>query len=229
MLVHAGVVADVGALHPEDDVFGNIGGVVGDTLEIARHQQRVERLPHHIRALVHGLHQLDEGIVFHAIDDVIHFEDSLRQFGLAFDEGFESAPHHGAHRRTHARDVHGQIRGGHFDHVHHALGNVHGLIADALQIGVDLGHRQDEAQIHCHGLLHGQQIEGGLVDLALTGIDQALAFENHLATTEVAVDVGLTRAIHRLLRQPTHAKQLLPQIVEPLLKARAHYPNLPVM
>jgi hypothetical protein len=37
LLVHVGmdVVAHVGALHPENHVFGDVGGVIGNALEIA--------------------------------------------------------------------------------------------------------------------------------------------------------------------------------------------------
>ena len=66
-----------------------------------------------------------------------------------------------------------------------------------------------------------------------------LALKNHLATGKVAIDVSLPGAVHRLFRQSAHAEQLLAKIVEPLLKTRAHspnlsltnlpYPNLPVM
>jgi hypothetical protein len=87
MIFRGHVVADVGALHPEDDIFGDVGGVVGNTLEIAGYEQRIEGLPHYFGTLVHGLHELDEGIVLHPIDDVIHFEDGLSEFRLAFDEG----------------------------------------------------------------------------------------------------------------------------------------------
>ena len=120
----------------------------------------------------------------------------------------------------------GKIGGRKLDHVHHALGDVDCLIADALQIGIDLGDGKNEAQVDRHGLLHGEQIERGLVDFALGRIDQALAFEHHLAAREVALHVGLAGAIDRLLRQSSHAKQPLPQIIEPLLKARTHW-NLP--
>ena len=85
-IIRMHVVADVGALHPEDDVFGDVGGVVGDSLQVAGHEQRIERLAHDFRAIVHGLDELNEGIVAHAVDHVVHFEDGLRQFGFAFNE-----------------------------------------------------------------------------------------------------------------------------------------------
>ncbi len=174
------------------------------------------------RPVIHRLHQLDEGIVAHAVDDIVHFEDCLRKFDLPFDERLQRAPHHGADRGPHAGDVHRQIGGGKFDHVHDALGDVDRLVSYALEVGIDLGDGENEAQVDGHGLLHGEQVERRLVDFALGGIDQALAFEHHLAASKIALDIRLAGAIDGLLRESSHAKQPLPQIVQPLLKARAH-------
>jgi hypothetical protein len=60
------------------------------------------------------------------------------------------------------------------------------------------------------------------MDFAFGLIDEAFALQHHLTAREIAVDVGLTCAVHRLLRQSSHAKQPLPQIVKPELKARTH-------
>ncbi len=109
---------------------------------------------------------------------------------------------------------------------HHALGDVDRLVADALQVGVDLGDRQNEAQVRGRRLLCGQNVEGHFIDLALGGVDQALVFEDQVAAREIALGVRLTGAIHRQFRQSAHAEQFLPQVLHLLLKARAHYPNL---
>src|SRR4029077_10289633 len=144
MLLHTYIVANVGALHPEDYVFGDVGGVVGDALQVAGDEQGVESLPHDVGTLVHRLHQLNESIVLHAIDDVIHFEDRLGQFGFAFDECFQGSANHGADGSAHARDIDRQMCGGKVDHIHDALGDVYGLIADALEIRINFGDREDE-------------------------------------------------------------------------------------
>jgi hypothetical protein len=228
------VVADVGALHPEDDIFGDVGSVVSDALQIAGDEQGVKRLAHDVWALVHRLDQLYKSIIAHAIDDIVHLEDGLCEFNFSLNEGLQGAPNHRTDRSSHACNVNRQIGRRKIDHIHDALGDVDGLIADALQIGIDLGDRQDKAEIDRHWLLHGQEVEGFFVDLAFRGIDLALAFQHHLAPSEIAFDIGLTSAVDGLLRQSSHAKQPLPQIVEPLLKTRTHryepfYPNLPVM
>ena len=116
-----------------------------------------------------------------------------------------------------------------FHQIHRPLGDVDRLVADSLQIGVDLGDRENKAQIHGDRLLQGEQIEGQFVDFPLGDVDLEFAFEHHVAARQVAVNVRLAGAIHGLLGQSAHAKQTCSKIVQSLLKAGAHYPNLPVM
>ncbi len=119
---------------------------------------------------------------------------------------------------------------GQVHHVHHALGDVHRLVAYALQIGIDLGDGENEAQVDRHGLLHGEKVESHLVDLALGEIDLGLAVEHHAATGQVAFDIRLAGAVHGLLGQSAHTEQTCPKFVQSLQKTGAcHYPNLPVM
>src|SRR5580698_9913134 len=85
-LLRRNVVTDIRSAHPEDYIFRNIGGVIGDALQITSHEQCIERLPGYFGTIVHGLDQRNEGLVFHAIDDIIHFKNSLRKLGFAFNE-----------------------------------------------------------------------------------------------------------------------------------------------
>ena len=80
------MVADVSSENPEDYVFGNIGGMVGDTFQVARHQQRIQRLSSYMRLFVHLSREHDKGLVSHAIDYVIHFQHCLGQVGFSFYE-----------------------------------------------------------------------------------------------------------------------------------------------
>ncbi len=120
----------------------------------------------------------------------------------------------------------GNSTAGKFNQVHDALGNVDRLIAHALEVGVDLGDRENEAQIRGRRLLRGQDVEGQFIDLALGGVDEALVFEDQLAAGEIALGVCLGGAINRQFRETAHAEQFLPEVLHLLLKARAHHPNL---
>src|SRR5579863_1733879 len=204
------VVTHIGALHPENHIFGDVGSVIGDPLQIAGDEERVESLADRLWPVVHRLYELDKCIVAHAVDHVIHFEHGLRKLDLAFNERFQGAPNHGAHGASHASDVDWKIDNRKVHHVHHTFGNVHRLIAHALEISIDLGDGKDKAQVNSHRLLHGKQVKRRFIDLALGSVNQALAFQHHLATRQITLYISLARAIHRLLRQSSHTKQSLP-------------------
>src|SRR5436305_10882012 len=218
-------MAHIRALHPEDHILGDVSGMVGHSLQITRDQQRVQRLAYELGMVVHALHQLNEGVVAHAIDDVIHFEYRVREFNLALNERLQSATDHRTHGGPHSSDIDGQIGSRELDHIHDSLGDIDSLVAHALEIGIDLGNSKNEAQVHGHWLLHGEKIKGSLIDFAFGRIDEALAFQHHLAAGEITFDISLAGTVRRLLRQSSHAKQPLPQIVKPFLKTRAHLPQ----
>ena len=78
--------AHVGAPHPEDYILGNVRRVVCDALKIARDQQNVQRLPCAGRIVVHLPHQVDERLIFHAIDDAVHLQHRFRDFRFAIEK-----------------------------------------------------------------------------------------------------------------------------------------------
>ena len=95
------------------------------------------------------------------------------------------------------------------DQVEHTLRDVYCLVAYAFEIGIDLQYRKNEAQVHRHWLLHGEQIERQFVDLALGIVDGGLAGQNHLAELAVARAISFGRAVDGLLCQASHAQELL--------------------
>ena len=83
---YALVVADVGALDPEDDVFRDVGGVVCDALEVAADHQSVKSLRSDVALLFHNLSEGFVGGAVHRIDGVVHGENNARQFGIGFNK-----------------------------------------------------------------------------------------------------------------------------------------------
>ena len=65
------------------------------------------------------------------------------------------------------------LRGGCGRSLIDVLGDVHGLVADALEVGVDLHGGGDEPQVGGHGLLQGEQLQAAVVDLDLEVVDLA--------------------------------------------------------
>src|ERR1700730_11642552 len=62
------LVADVGATDPEDDIPGDVGGVVGYTLKRPGNDDRVQSLQADLRMAFHYLHELAPGNAIHAIN-----------------------------------------------------------------------------------------------------------------------------------------------------------------
>ena len=108
--------------------------------------------------------------------------------------------------------------------------DAHRLIADPLQVAVDLDHRQNEPQVDRHRLLLGEQLIGHLVQLALRRVDGGLILLDVLAQTLVALQIGVHRGLHRLLRERGHRKKLVLELGELKLKVNTgHDQNSPTL
>ncbi len=222
-------MADIEAAHPEDDVFGDVGSVIGHALEVARDEQGIEG---RLDVLGCALHLPDHGefhLTLHAVHIVVAEQDALGEVGIGVNEGFQRLADHAGGEGPHARDVGRHFADGRFQLVQHSLDDVHRLVANAFEVAVDLDDGEDEAQVGGHGLLHGEQVEREFVDFAFGYVDGMLGLEDVLAKFGVVLAVGGNGLLHGPFRQPTHAEQLVLEFVEAFLKTRAHYPNLPVM
>ena len=98
-------VTNVGAADPEDDVFGDVGGVVADALEIAGDDQGVEGLGGELGFFLDEGGERVEGSVVHVVDLIVEFEDGAGEVGIAFDEGLEGFADHGGGERGAPRRV----------------------------------------------------------------------------------------------------------------------------
>ena len=120
------------------------------------------------------------------------------------------------------RDIDRHLRRGERIEVAYALRDIHRLVADTLEIGIDLDHGQNEAQIDGHWLLHREQVQRHLVDLALQPVDRQFAMHHQVADRSVARAIGFNRALDRLLGHAGHHKELFLQLVQALMKPYAH-------
>ncbi len=90
-LEHGELVADVVAADPEDDVFGDVGGVVGGALEVAADDDGVEGLLGDVGVLLHDVDELALDGAVHVVDFVVEGEDGFGELGVAFEEGLDGA------------------------------------------------------------------------------------------------------------------------------------------
>src|SRR5215469_18609886 len=65
------VVTNVGPADPEDNVFGDVSGVVADALEVARNDERVEGFGGALRVFLDQRAESAEGVAVQLVDLII--------------------------------------------------------------------------------------------------------------------------------------------------------------
>ena len=94
----------------------------------------------------------------------------------------------------------------------------HRLIADPLQIGIDFDSRQNEAQIHGHGLLHRQKVKRHLIDLAFRAIDDGFIDTHFIAGRQLTAAVCVEGKGKRLFGDTRHLQKAFTQTLEFLME-----------
>jgi len=220
-------VADVVASDPEDDVFGDVGGVVGGALEVAADDDGVEGLLGDLGMLLHDGHQFFLDSAVHLVDLVVHGEDGFGEFGVAFEEGLYGAAHHDADLLAHGFDVDGERDAGQAAEGDGAGGDVGRLIADAFQVTVYFDDGQDEAEVDRHRLLFGEELVGHLVDGGFGGVDGGLDLLDVVGEADVAREVSLDGELERLLGERGHGEELVFEGYELELEVNARHGGSP--
>ena len=203
--------------------------MVANPLQVARDNQRIQRLRHQLRLLFDQVAERAKRIPVHVVHLVIQHQHRLRHLRIAFDERLQRLPHHRRRQQRQPRNIHRQIDIRLPAQVQHASRDIHRLVAHAFQVHVDPDHRKNKPQINRHRLFHRQQVQRQLIDLALHPVDRRLGHLHQLAQALIARGIGLRGPLDRLLHQSRHHQQAFLQLIETLLKFDPYHPNLPVM
>ena len=89
-----------------------------------------------------------------------------------------------------------------------ALGDVDGMVADALEVVVDLQGPDEEAQVDGHGLLEGQQGDRRVFDLQLQAVDLLVRGDDRPRLLGVHLREGFDRMVDLALDLPSHEYDL---------------------
>jgi hypothetical protein len=103
-----------------------------------------------------------------------------------------------------------------------ALRNVHGLIADALEIVIDSRDGQHEAEIAGHKLVQRKELDHAVVDFNLEFIDSVLFFQDAIGQLFVGLQHRVNRLMYGALRQAPHPKQTFLHFVQILFEVPFH-------
>src|SRR5260370_26397309 len=131
-----GGMADVLALHEVDDVLGDVGGVVANALEVFCHQDQLEGGENHAGITHHVSEQLAENLVAVVVHFIVAGENLLRDLDIAADDGVQSVAHHLFGDIAHAGKIDVRLDARMPEDALSPLGDVDGLVADALEVVV---------------------------------------------------------------------------------------------
>ncbi len=105
---------NIEAAHPEDDVFGDIRGVIRDALQMARGQHELHSGSDERNILGHAEQQVLEDAVAVLVHNVVALQNLRGKFGIAKDERAQAAADHRANCFRHRRQFLGRLGVGHF-------------------------------------------------------------------------------------------------------------------
>ena len=208
------VVAHVLRLHQEDHVLGDVGGVVGDALQVAADQDQRQRPLDRAGVRHHVGEQHAEDLVLELVHLVVAPQHVARQRGVRLTKASRlSRVIFSAISAMRGMSISG-LSGGCGSSLTHVLGDVHGLVADPLQVGVDLHGRRDQAQVRGHGLLQRQQLQAAVVDLDLQVVDLLVGRDDLLGLVHVVAPSAPAR--RWCTRSSTSAPMLSSRLLERL-------------
>jgi len=215
-------VANVLALNNVDDVLGDIGGVVADALEVFGDEDELEGgiddagIPHHVGE------QFAEDLVAVVVYLIIGGEDFLREVDVAADDGVESVADHFFGKLAHTREIDVGLDAGMAEDALRGLRDVHGLVADALEVVVDARNGQDKAEIDGHQLMKGQQLDDAVIDFDLQFVDGIFFIENALGKLFVGFQDRMDGLMDGALGEAAHPQEALFQLVQIFFEVSFH-------
>jgi hypothetical protein len=217
-----GGVTDVLALDDVDDVFGDVGGMVADAFEIFRYEDQLEGWEDHAGIAHHVGEEFAEDLVTVVIDFVVAGENFLRELDVAADHGVEGLADLFFGKFAHARKVDVGLDARVAENAQGTLGNIYGLVADALEVIVDARDGQDEAQVSGHQLVESEELHDAVVDFELQFVDGGFLFEDAASQGFVGIQDGVDGLMDGAFGEAAHPEQALFYVVEIFFKMPFH-------
>src|SRR5437588_11574604 len=217
-----GRMADVLALDEVDDVFGDVGGVVADALEVLGDEDQFERGKDHAGIAHHVGEQFTENLVAVVVHLIVGGQDTLGKVNVAADDGVEGMANHLFGELAHARQIDVRLHARVAEDAQGSLGDVDSLIADALEIVIDARDGQHEAEIDGHELVQRKKLNDAIVDFHLEFVDGVFFLEDALGELFIAIQYRVNGLVNGALREAAHPQQALLQFVQIFFKVTFH-------
>lgn len=208
------VMADVARFDDEDDVFGDVGGVIANALEVPRNQDEIDRRLDGVRVAEDIGQQLSEDLILERIELVVLDEDSAGTGDVAGDERVERLAEHTLRQIAHSRQIDQRLDGRVRDVPLGGFADIDCEVGDAFEIAVDLHGGDDGPEIDRHRLVQRQQLEATVVDFDMHLVDRLVAGDDVGDRLTIPVDEPVHGQTDALLGHAAHQQQPLFELRE---------------
>jgi hypothetical protein len=156
------------------------------------------------------------------IDLIVHGENFLGELDVAADDGVESVADHFFGEFGHAWEIDVRLHAWVAKDAEAALRDVHGLIADALEVVVDARDGEDEAEVGGHQLMEREELDDAVVDFELKLVDLIFFVENALGELFVGVENAVDGLVDGALGERAHPEKAFFDDVEVFFEVAFH-------
>jgi len=195
--------------------LGDVGGVVADALDVLCREQEVGAEGDIARVLQHVGEELAEQRGVERVDGAVAPPDVHRGLVVLLGVGVEHVLELRLAKIAHVLDAGDDLlRLETAADREHALGDVLGEVADALEIARDADRRDGLAQVDGHRLAAHEGQDGALLDRALERVEPRVDGDHRLGKRRVAADQGGDGVGQHLLGDAAHLRDGAAQILE---------------
>src|SRR5262249_558376 len=148
--------------------------------------------------------------------------DFLRELNIAADDGVERVANHFFGDFAHAGKVDVGLDARVAENAQRALRDVDSLVADALEVVVDAGNRENEAEVDRHELMEGKELDDAIVDFELELVDGVFFGEDALGKLLIGIENGVDGLVDGAFGKATHPKEAILELVQIFFKMTFH-------
>jgi hypothetical protein len=102
------------------------------------------------------------------------------------------------------------------------LGDVHGLVPDALEVVVDAGDGENEAKVDGHQLMERQELDDAVVDFELQFVDGVFFIENALGELFIGFEDSMHGLMDGALSETAHPQETFFQLIQIFFEVAFH-------
>ena len=203
--------------------------MIADALQIFVDQQQVRGVFAVFRILTDDLNEvrfyLDKVVVHNVVMD----NDGVGLVNIFVYITIHSIHQHDHGLRRHLLDILPRKPAGHVGNGNGQLGDIRGVVADALHVRHHFHGGGDGPQVPGHRLLLDQELEAEIFDLLLFLVHQVVFLHDPLGGLHIVIQQSLDRVLDGLLDHAAHVGHFFAQLLQLFVKFQSHQPNRPVI